>query len=85
MEFLLVMKTITKMNKIKLGFRFLFKILGLVFVAMNLVAYLHAYKFTHFSEPNTLKTKNVADLNKFFTFAPTFDQPLAKTVNVAPI
>ncbi len=33
-----------------------------LFVAMNIVAYFHAYKFTHFSESSVEKTKNPKEL-----------------------
>jgi uncharacterized protein len=37
-------------------------ILLILFVAMNTVAYFHAYKFTHFAETNIEKTKNPKEL-----------------------
>lgn len=45
-------------SKLLYGFAF-------VFVLMNVVAYFHAYKFTHFSQSDSAKTKDPARLSGF--------------------
>jgi uncharacterized protein len=42
-----------------------FKILLISFVLMNCVAYFHAYQFTHFANPDAIKTKNAKELTIF--------------------
>lgn len=37
--------------------------LALIFVLMNIIAYFHAYKFTHFTDTNVSKTKSAEKLN----------------------
>ncbi|MEC4004966.1 alpha/beta hydrolase [Flavobacterium sp. SUN052] len=45
------------MKKIK-NIKKLFKVLIILFLLLNVIAFLHAYKFTHFTENNTEKTKS---------------------------
>ena len=46
------------MSKLLYGF-------AIVFVLLNIVAYFHAYKFTHFTQSNIAKTKDPARLSGF--------------------
>ena len=58
-------------------------IIGLFF-SMNIIAYFHAYKFTHFSELNIEKTKNPKELGvinkiKALLFGINNPKPINKT------
>ncbi|MBT34418.1 MAG: alpha/beta hydrolase [Thalassobius sp.] len=46
-------------------FRYSLWIITLVFILMNIVAYFHAYKFTHFANPEITKTSSPASLSFF--------------------
>lgn len=52
------------MFKTKVFKRFIIALLA-IFVLMNIVAYVHAYKFTHFSSTTTSKTKDAHKLSVF--------------------
>jgi alpha-beta hydrolase superfamily lysophospholipase len=43
----------------------IFWTLGMGFILMNVVAFFHAYKFTHFADNNIVKTKSPEKLNSF--------------------
>lgn len=55
------------MNKSKLVKRTIWSIV-IVFISMNIVAYIHAYKFTHFVDSSITKTKNPESLTTFDKF-----------------
>lgn len=40
-----------------------FRIIGFIFIFINIIAFFHAYKFTHFTENNSEKTKNPEKLS----------------------
>ena len=46
-------------------FRYSIWIIAIVFILMNVVAYFHAYKFTHFANPEISKTNSPASLSMF--------------------
>jgi len=59
-------------------------ILTLIFVLMNAVAIFHAYKFTHFADPQTLKTKNpqalsIAQKMQILFFGVSNPRPVSNT------
>jgi uncharacterized protein len=43
----------------------LLKLIAFLFIMMNVVAYFHAYKFTHFALTDVAKTKNAKELSVF--------------------
>ncbi len=51
-------------NRSKMNKRILYAF-ALIFVFINLIAFFHAYKFTHFAENNTSKTKSQVKLSPF--------------------
>lgn len=44
------------------------RILAVIFIFMNIVAFFHAYKFTHFAEINSKKTASPKKLSTFEKF-----------------
>lgn len=51
------------MKLFKKHLRKIFFILAAIFVFINFIAYNHAYKFTHFSEDNVIRTKDPKELS----------------------
>jgi uncharacterized protein len=52
------------MNRKKLIRKILWTI-SIIFILMNVVAFFHAYKFTHFADNEDLKTKKAEELSTF--------------------
>jgi pimeloyl-ACP methyl ester carboxylesterase len=76
-------KKVTMITKKKVIKRLRWIVVGL-FVSMNIIAYFHAYKFTHFSESNAEKTKNPKELGvlnkvKTLLFGINNPKPINKT------
>lgn len=73
------------MNKGKIFIKKICFAIALCFVLMNVVAFFHAYKFTHFAEANLLKTKspeklNVFDKIKTLVFGVNNPRPINETI-----
>ena len=56
-------EAMTKKIIIKRKIRKALKALAVVFIFMNIIAFFHAYKFTHFTDSNIEKTKDVRQLS----------------------
>lgn len=50
--------------KRKRSIKIVFWVFALLFILMNIIAFMHAYKFTHFSDPSGTLTKNPGALSR---------------------